>query len=377
MPQGGVVRLHLSHFRSYPTFSLRLGTDSALLVGPNGVGKTSLLEALSLLGPGRGLRQARLGDLIPWKSPPSTSWSVFAEVCTPDHERVAVATRLDPGALAQGQERRQLYLEGALLPQHATLLDQVWVVGLTPQMDGLLREGSQGRRRFLDHIVSGLDPQHHQRLNQYAHHMKERNLLLKQRHGDATWLQTLETSMAQSAVAIAAQRLDVIHKLQNLLQQTTHAFPKPHLALEGHVEHLLNTHPGLHVEETYQRQLQDSRAQDRITGQCHIGPHRTDVSVAHPLLGYPAALCSTGEQKALLISWVLAATELYQHHRTGVPLLLLDEVMAHLDEQRRIDLFEEIDRLKIQAWMTGTDFSSFHPFREKLQCFDLVTLSPA
>jgi DNA replication and repair protein RecF len=371
----GIVRLQVSQFRSWPSFALRTDTRSVALAGPNGAGKTNLLEALSLLGPGRGLRHAPLMDMVTAPSAQKAPWSVFAEISLGSGQSMAVASRLDPKALQGGAERRQIWLEGALLPAHGDVLDHVWVMALTPRMDGLLRDGAEGRRRFLDQIVEGLDPAHHHDLARYTHAVRERQVVLKQARPDPGWLSVLEDRMARAGVAVAARRLDRVASLQaRILSADLARFPRPELRCQGVLEQWLEEGPGLCAEERARALWEQQREQDRQAGQCLAGPHRSDVMVVHRGSGRPARMCSTGEQKALLVTWILAAVALFRENRDGVPLLLLDEVMAHLDEQRRIDFFGELDRLEVQSWMTGTDLSFFRPLGDRVQCFDLGAL---
>lgn len=360
-------RLQLSNFRCYGEAILETDARPVVLSGPNGAGKTNLLEAISFLAPGRGLRRARLSEVDRQNGNAAGPWAVAAEVMTEAGPR-RLGTGRDGTAEAEGaRERRLVKLDGEFARSQQSLGEVVSLVWLTPQMDGLFRDGAAGRRRFLDRLVYGFDPGHAGRLTAYEHALRERARLLKSGAGDAAWLDALEESMAGRAVALAAARLAMVARLNEACELSTGPFPKVGLALVGEVEDWLEGLPALDVEERLRARLRDGRPRDAERGGASIGPQHSDLAAQHLDRELPAALCSTGEQKALTVALVLAHARLLTLERGHAPLLLLDEIAAHLDETRRRALFEEILALAAQAWMSGTDASLFAPLAEQAQ----------
>lgn len=348
-----LTRLRLTDFRCYASAGLDLDTRPVILTGPNGAGKTNLLEAVSLLAPGRGLRGARLDDLAR-SGGGDGGWAVAASIMTPDGVR-----EIGTGRSPDGGTRRVVRIDGAPAKSQAVLGEHVGAVWLTPQMDRLFTDGSTGRRRFLDRLVFGFDAAHAGRVSGYEHAMRERSRLLRDGAGDDTWLGSLERKMAERGVAIAAARREMTARLARLCGAPSGPFPGAEVTVTGSVEEWLDEAPALTVEDRLQAALRDSRPHDATAGGAAVGPHRSDLKVRHLAKDMPAELCSTGEQKALLIAVVLANARLQTAERGRVPLLLLDEVAAHLDEDRREALFEEIFSTGAQAWLTGTDPALF------------------
>lgn len=366
IPTRGVERLSLTRFRCYEIFSVSLDTRSVVLTGPNGAGKTNLLESLSFLIPGRGLRRARLSEVQSQGSP--EPWAISTQL-KDEGKSLHIGTGLDPEA--PGGERRITKINGEKVKNQASLTEWVSVIWLTPQMDRLFLEGSQGRRRFLDRLVYGFDSGHAQRLNRYEHVLKERTLLLRQGRYDRCWIEGLEETLVNDGIALTIARREVVAQLSSVLKNQGTAFPQAELFLEGTIEKLLDGRSLLDVEEEIRRLLCASREQDRLTGRASLGPHRSDLLVVHPEKKQPAALCSTGEQKALLLSIIMASAHLLSVRTGTIPLLLLDEVVAHLDETRRSALFNELLKLRIQAWLTGTDVSLFEELQGNVQFLSL------
>jgi DNA replication and repair protein RecF len=372
-------RLLVTQFRCYDEAELRLGGGPVVLTGPNGAGKTNLLEAISFLSPGRGLRRARLSEIdrrAPGAQGSARPWTVAATVMTPEGPRDLGSGRdagqPEDGAQGAGaRERRLVRVDGATARGQQALAEILSVVWLTPQMDGLFREGASGRRRFLDRLVYGFDPEHSARCNAYEHALRERARLLKTGAGDAAWLASLEDSLASRGVAIAAARLDMVERLQSACDGTDGPFPKVDLGLEGAVEDWLRGGPALAAEDRLRDGLAARRRQDAETGGAGLGPHRSDLLAHHRAKGVAAELCSTGEQKALLIAILLAHARLLTLERGAAPLLLLDEVAAHLDAARRAALYEEILDLGAQAWLTGTDVADFDGLAGRAQFFSV------
>ena len=358
-----VAQLRLSNFRSYASAELHSDGWPIVLTGANGAGKTNLLEAISFLVPGRGLRGARLPDIDrrrPEAAQAEGAWAVAAEVETPEGPR-SLGTGRDPES--QGRERRLVKLDGALAPSQQVLGEVLRAVWLTPQMDRLFLEGASGRRRFLDRLVLAFDPAHAGRTAAYEHSLRERARVLRGQEGpaDPAWLQALEQSLAERGVAVAAARRALVEQLAAACAEAKGAFPRAGLGLTGEVETWLGELPALEVEERFRAALAANRRQDAETGGAALGPHRSDLVVRHLERAMPAGQCSTGEQKALLVSIVLAHARLMALEVGWPPLLLLDEIAAHLDAERRAALFEALLALGSQAWMTGTDHSLFEP----------------
>lgn len=347
-----VTRLTLTRFRGYDHARLEPGRDSVILTGPNGAGKTNLLEAVSFLVPGRGLRGAKLTDILRLGSEPDSGWAVAAHLEGPIGP-VEIGTGMGEG------ERRVVRIDGQPARGQTALADHVAAVWLTPQMDRLFLEGASGRRRFLDRLVFGFDPSHAGRLSRYEHALRERARLLRDGRMDDAWLTGLEDQMATTGIAVAAARVSVVEQLRAAAARAQGPFPAADLAAEGMAEDLLAAGPALEAEDALRRTLRDGRRDDANSGSTAAGPHRSDLSVRHRAKDMPAALCSTGEQKALLIAIVLANARLLAAERGAPPLLLLDEVAAHLDAERREALFKELGSLGVQAWMSGTDETDF------------------
>lgn len=354
-----VRRLTLADFRGYAAARVEADHRPVVLTGPNGAGKTNLLEALSFLTPGRGLRRVRLPEATRRTAPEGARWAVAARLETP-HGAVAIGTGLDPEA-PPGTTRRAVRVDGHSMPTQTALAEHLAVVWLTPQMDRLFVEGAGNRRRFLDRLVYGFHPDHAAQLVAYERAMRERARLLREDTGDGVWLGALEHTMATSGVAVAAARREVVARLRAAIEAgpDERPFPRADLAVAGLVEDWLDTMPAIDAEDALRRHLAKLRRVDSTAGTTADGPHRSDLAVRHRAKAAPAEQCSTGEQKALLIGIVLANARLLAAARGAPPVLLLDEVSAHLDAARREALLEAILDLGAQAWLTGTDSALF------------------
>lgn len=349
-----ITRLTVSDFRCYGRARLDgLSERSIVLTGPNGAGKTNLLEAISLLTPGKGLRGARNPEIA--RVAGAGGWAVAAELLTEqDLAPVALGTGLEPDG-----ERRTVRVDGETAGQ-ADLADHLSVVWLTPQMDRLFLEGPGGRRKFFDRLVYGFDTSHAGRVLQYEKVMRERSRLLRDGNRDEAWLGALEMQMAERGVAIAAARAELVRRLNGAFEDRKTPFPQPSLELKGEVDAWLASGiSAVDIEDRLISALADARDHDSESGGAAIGPHRSDIEVMHVAKAMPAALASTGEQKALLISIVLAQSALALVEQGRCPILLLDEISAHLDEARRHHLYDALADLGGQVWMTGTDRSLF------------------
>jgi len=382
-----VARLSVSEFRCYSQASLEADHRPVVLSGPNGAGKTNLLEALSFLAPGRGLRQARLSEIDRRNATTGEcagSWAVSVRLDGPDGECI-IGTGRDAGAEENARERRLLHIDGAPQRSLTGLGERLALLWLTPQMDGLFLDSRSARRRFLDRLVASFDPGHASRLNAYEQALSERLRLLRGempaetrpgevrpgevRMGDPVWLSALEQQIAEHGIALAAARLDLVARLNRVLSQADGAFPRPDLSILGEVEAWVGDGPALAAEDRLRQRLAISRNLDAEAGRALCGPHRSDLYVRFAATHMSAADCSTGEQKALLIAILLGQASLMAAERGRTPLLLLDEVAAHLDENRRRSLFESLLELGVQAWLTGTDRSLFAGFGERAQFF--------
>ena len=355
-----LTRLTLTDFRNYAGLRLDVSAPLVALTGPNGAGKTNLLEAISLLTPGRGLRGASFEDLA--RHGGASTWAIASEVATFEG---TVSLGTGWSGQSDGNEgaaqSRLVVIDGHVQKSSSTLAQYMRQLWLTPAMDRLFAGPASDRRRFLDRLVAAFDPEHGARVLVFEKVMRERNLLLEEPRADAAWLSSLEAHMAVAAVAIAAARLHAVEALRRHIGEarTASAFPWAQVAVEGEIESLVAVMPAVRVEDEYRKILRDSRAADRGAGRTLRGPHRSDFSVSHGPKNMPAGLCSTGEQKALLIGLILAQARAVKGESQIAPVLLLDEVAAHLDRQRREGLFQALAALGCQAWMTGTDAGLF------------------
>ena len=354
-----MTRLQLTNFRSYAMGQLAIAGGSVVLAGPNGAGKTNILDAISLLSPGRGLRGAKLGEHVR-KGPVAQEGALWAVAATVNRAGMDydIGTGLTVGP--NGGERRQVRLNGVEAKGSADLGDVVQMIWLTPAMDRLFIESAGGRRRFLDRLVLGFDAGHARAATRYETAMRERARLLKYGPRDPAWLDGLENEMAEAGVLIAAARASTVERLNRALAEREAAgvFPAASLTLTG---------DNFDSAQALREALAASRIRDAESGRTHIGPHVSDMAARHTAKRADARDCSTGEQKALLISIILAETRELARARDGMaPLLLLDEIAAHLDVVRRAALFEEIADLGAQAWMTGTDLSLFDGARAEI-----------
>ena len=372
-PALSVVRLMLTDFRGYARIRLTVEAGVVVLVGPNGAGKTNLLEALSFLAPGKGLRRAKLSEI---DRRGGGAWALAATVTGAAGE-FDIGTGRD--ADSESGERRHLRIDGVPVKIHQELSERLAVAWLTPQMDRLFADAASGRRRFLDRLVTGFDPGHWSRLLAYERAMRERARLLREGAADPSWLKALEEIMAESGVALAAARLEAVARLAAACAEAPGLFPRAGLAIEGAVEHWLGSMPALAAEEAFRKALHGSRGLDRDSGVTQTGPHRSDLLAQHLGTGEAAALCSTGEQKALLIAIVLAYARLLALRRGHAPVLLLDDVTAHLDAARRSALFQALRGLGAQCWLAGTDAALFAEIKGHAQFFAVAdaALSPA
>ncbi len=362
--RAAITSLKLTDFRNYPSLALALDERPVVLTGPNGAGKTNLLEAVSFLSPGRGIRGARIEAVARQGS--DGGWGVAATV-TNAAGMVDLGTGVVNGE-GGPETRRRVRVNHAAAGSSAAFLDHLRVVWLTPAMDGLFTGPPADRRRFLDRAVLAIDKAHGTRANAFERAMRGRNRLLAEPSPDSRWLDAIEVEMAELGVAIAAARREWAGLTVAMLGQAgAGPFPAALIALDGTIETDLDGHAASAAEDAYRRTLHDGRRRDAAAGRTLAGPHRSDLIVRHGPKDMPAETCSTGEQKALLVGLVLAQTRLVAKLTGETPIVLLDEIAAHLDESRRAALFDLLGELGCQAFMTGTDDAVFAPLGDRAQ----------
>jgi DNA replication and repair protein RecF len=351
-----LTRLTLTDFRNYAALTWRPAGKLVVIHGPNGSGKTNLLEAVSLLVPGRGLRGARNPELA--RRGGRGRWAVAARLATAEG-------RLDIGTGTAGdgpEDRRGFRLDGAAPRSQAEVAARLAAVWLTPQMDRLFIEAASGRRRFLDRLVYALEPAHAREIAAHDTATASRNRLLAAGQADPAWLAGVEDAIARHAVAATATRAGLVARLNAALAGGAAApFPPARLTLRGPIAERLGIEPALAVEDWVRAALAAGRARDAVAGSAALGAHRADVVLADAETGLAATEASTGQQKALLIGVILGHAALIAEARGAAPLLLLDEPAVHLDAVRRSALFEALARLPAQALLTGTDAETFAP----------------
>lgn len=366
-PSLRLTRLLLQDFRNHARAELRLSAGVVVVAGENGSGKTNLLEAISLLGPGRGLRGARLAELGRLGPDGAHPWAVSGRF-----EGPTGTFDLGTGTTGDGGDKRSFRLDGNPVSTQSELGALVAAVWLTPQMDRLFNEAASGRRAFLDRLVWALDPHHAREVAAYATAMSGRNRLLIEGRADRTWLDGLEDAMARHGVALTAARRALVARLNAALAGgVAGTFPAVHAALDCTTAAALESRSALEVEDGLRGTLAANRGRDAGAGMAVEGPHRCDLRLSHLPKAVPAELCSTGEQKALLISTVLAHAALIAGARGFAPLLLLDEIAAHLDARRRDALFAALAVLPAQSFLTGTEPEVFAPLRGVAQGFSV------
>jgi DNA replication and repair protein RecF len=374
MPCARIRRLTLSNFRSYHAAQIDVGAELVVLTGPNGAGKTNLIEAISFLAPGRGLRRATLEDVA--FSEGNGAWAVSADV-EGALGLASLGTGIEPPAAEDALIARKCRVDREPVSSAAAFADHLRVIWLVPAMDGLFNGPASERRRFLDRLVLAVDAEHGSRVNALERALRSRNRLLEDARPDPHWLDAIEHETAELAVAVTALRVETVSRLQAVLaarqdrKAPPSAFPAAELALEGWMEKLVLLHPSVDIEDRYRSVLRDNRARDATAGRTLDGPHLSDLAVVHAGKGIAAAEASTGEQKALLIGLVLAHAGLLTEMSGFAPLLLLDEVVAHLDPSRRVALYAELDELGAQAWMTGADAAAFAEIEAKADVFEV------
>ena len=362
-----IEKLSLTDFRNYASLSLELAPGQVVLTGENGAGKTNLLEAVSFLSPGRGLRRAAYADVA--RGGAQSGFAIHARVQGEfGLTEIGTGTSALPGQ-ASPEGGRKVRIEGETARSADELLEHLRVTWLTPSMDALFTGPAGDRRRFLDRLVLAIDPHHGQRTLDYEKAMRGRNRLLTEDSRDGVYFDAIEAQMAETGTAIAAARRELVGLLTAMIARLPGdgPFPQATIALEGRLESSIGALAAVDAEEAYRVALSEGRWRDRAAGRTLEGPHLSDLVVRHAPKDMPAELCSTGEQKALLIGIVLSHARLTGEIAGLTPILLLDEVAAHLDAGRRAALFGILSELGCQAFMTGTEPELFSSIRDSAQ----------
>lgn len=363
-----ITRLSLTDFRNYAALSLDLESRAVVLTGENGSGKTNLLEAVSFLTPGRGLRRAELAEVA---RAGVGGFAISAQVQCGDDDW-AIGT----GTLGIGPNEplsRKVRINGTNVRSADAFLDILRVVWLTPAMDALFTGPAADRRRFLDRLVLAIDTGHGQRALDFEKAMRNRNRMLSDGVTDRRWFEATESQMVESGVAIAAARSELVRLLTAMVERlpSDGPFPQSVITLEGALEAMVSGHPAVEVEEYYRRALADGRERDRAAGRTLEGPHRAELLVRHKPKDMPAEYCSTGEQKALLVGIIVSHARLSSEMSGMTPILLLDEIAAHFDPGRRAALFAILQELGGQCFMTGTERALFSALEGNAQFLDV------
>jgi len=370
MTSAFIRRLTLANFRSYHAAQIALEpAGPVVLTGANGAGKTNLIEAISLLAPGRGLRRATTEELA--FSEGDGAWAVSAEI-EGMLGLATLGTGIDPPAGDDSAPSRKCRIDRESVSSATAFADHVRVVWLTPAMDPLFNGPASERRRFLDRLVLAVDAQHSSRVAALERSLRSRNRLLEDARSDPHWLDAVEHETAEVAVAVAAARAETVARLSAALAAAhDEGFPRAEIALNGWMEKLLPDRSAIEIEDRYRALLKDNRARDAAAGRTLDGPHLSDLAVTHAGKGIPASNASTGEQKALLIRLVLAHAGLIKDMTGFAPLMLLDEIVAHLDPARRAALYDALTNLGAQVWMTGADPAAFGDIVGRAQVFEV------
>jgi len=374
-----IRKLTVSNFRNYSTASLEPSKQMVVLLGNNGAGKTNLLEAISMLSPGRGLRRAQLTQLNRAKIDAINKdntietqgqWAVSVRVESNGFQ-TTIGTGCASGPADGKSAKRLVKINGDIVKSQTSLNDYLSVSWLTPQMDRLFVEGGSQRRRFLDRLVFAFDALHSKRVNRYNHALRERKKLLQSWTQDTSWLNAIENSLAELGVAIALTRQDLIRRLSPIIGKNMGLFPSAIIYMEGEVENWLEDNSALEVEQRFREELKKSRTNGSSESNQIPGPHRSEFNCLHSSNKMEASLCSTGEQKALLVSIMLSHAILRKKECGSAPILLLDEISAHLDERRRSSLFELLQDLESQIWMTGTESGAFSDILKIAEAYNI------
>lgn len=366
----GISHLQFSSFRNYPQLQMDLYSPLVIIIGDNGVGKTNILEALSFLSPGKGLRSAKLSHISTFSDASTPCWTVAANLKDNEFDTI-LGTGLE--YTHNGSEKRRLKINGFPARNQSEFAEHLNVIWIVPAMARLFQEGGSIRRKFIDRMAYAFDPNHVNRLHRYEHYLRERSTLLREGRRDISWLDSLEKSLAEDGIAIAHARAEVVRTLtEHQPNDPLSPFPRFFAQMQGDVEEWCRQMPAVAAEEKLRLAFLANRVQDTHTGGSASGPHRSDLLVNHLSKQIPAELCSTGEQKILLIALILAFAKAQMRSNERVTLLLLDDVVAHLDKHHQQYLFQELCQMitngaKLQTWMTGTSLQDFTSLKQCAQ----------
>jgi DNA replication and repair protein RecF len=361
-----ITHLSLTNFRNHSTYDVATDAPFVILTGVNGAGKTNVLEAVSLLTTGKGFRNASATEQRHHQFP-EMPWAIRATIREGTQESL-IATGSTPTKNSV-TEKRVIKVNGQPLTRHSALLEILNILWFLPTMSHLFQEGATAKRKYLDRIVYGFDKDHASRIHAWEHYVRERRKLLSTPLTENAWISTIEKKMSQIAVAIAYARVDTVVRMNQALTHIIPVFPHAHMAVSGDAESLLQRDiPALEVEALLSDMLQTARYTDRMSGRCSVGAHKTRLDVTFVATMMPAEHCSTGEQKALLLSLLLAQIDVHQQWFCRTPVILLDEITAHLDSERRNALFHALHAAKAQVWATGTDAADFSTVPKDVCC---------
>ncbi|MFN7037967.1 MAG: DNA replication/repair protein RecF [Alphaproteobacteria bacterium] len=368
-----VNQLYLENFRNYKNLSLYLPSKPIVITGHNGTGKTNILESISLLSPGRGFRNVKLGEIdrkLPGESPMAWKVSALANTIYGPTEIVT----FNESNYTNIRGKRIVKINNQSTKNQGELAEIFSVIWLTPQMDPIFLSSRSNRRKFLDRLVYNFDIAHASRVVKYENLLRERSKLLKENKYDSVWMSTIEHNIAEVAVAIACARVQTIDYLQNAINNTVSPFPKAKIFIKGDLELQVNNSPAIQLEKEFKDKLLSLRSLDFYSNRTNAGIHLSDLLVYHSEKNLEAHLCSTGEQKAMLLTIILAEARCRIKRHSSVPVLLLDEVIAHLDENKREALFSDLLELKAQVFITGTDAEDFNFLKNKAEFIETETL---
>jgi DNA replication and repair protein RecF len=359
--------LTLANYRNHQNLDLSFDVKPVIITGDNGVGKTNILEAISLVSPGKGLRNSSLDQLANNKKKAIHWMSRFLIDST--HGKLELSNHYDD----KKSPKREIFINDQKIKSHSELSKIFSVIWLTPLMDQIFIGPSQVRRKFIDRMVFNFDDNHATRVNQYDKLMRERIKILKKTTSasENLWLNSIEKNMSEVAIAIAVARVQLIEYLQLMIDLEETSFPKAIISIKGKIEEAVNLKSSLQLESDFEAELKINRKIDLITERTNAGIHRSDLIIYHKDKNIEARSCSTGEQKALLVTIILAQVRARIKWKSSTPVILLDEVIAHLDEKRRFELFEKLLAMKVQFWITGTDNDMFNPLKDKAQFINL------
>lgn len=360
-----INNLHLSNYRNHKDFILEIEDKVVVVTGANGAGKTNILEAISLLSPGRGLKNAKLSDILNKET--NEPWISVAKIKNRDDIVTIGSTIVEQ----ENRYKRIIKVNGEPIKTQNNLTEYVSVIWLTPQMDQLFLDSASTRRKFLDRLTYNFFPDHASNVALYEHLMRERAKILKENYKEKIWLDSVEQKMAEACVNIAFARNETVNYLNQEIGKIMEPFPKGSLSISGDIENSIKEKKAIIIENELKEKFVKSRQYDYETGKTNVGVHKTDLIVYYTNKQINAEFCSTGEQKALLLSIILAEISAKIKWRNSAPIVLLDEVAAHLDENRRNSLFDNLCNLKVQAWLTGTDKKIFEYLEDKGQFFEI------